>query len=146
MRQQDGLIGIIVTLVEASSIACGALMCLALWVLAKTLGCVFTYDMYFYAYLTGSVGFMLTAPVSIIKPIHYKYSDDIFKFITVWSINTIAIFLLACMVGVIFIFAQKWLSADSSTISIAVNFLSGTFILFVSGGIHWFAYRRKKIN
>ena len=144
MRQKDSLVGVIVTLVSTSSVACGALLCLALWVLAEGFVDEFSSGMYFYAYLTGSVGFLLTAPVSLIKPIYDKYGDDTTKLISIWSVNTIAIFLLACAVGVIFIFAEKWLANESSVMSMAVNFLSGAFTLFVSGGIHWVAYRRKK--
>lgn len=144
MKQQDSQIGIIVTLVSVSSVACGALLCLALWVLAGALGCVFSSGMYFYAYVTGSVGFLLTAPVSIFKPLQNKYGETVPKLIMTWSVTTIAIFLLACAVGVIFMLAIKLMSDSPSPMALAGDFLSGVFILFVSSGIHWIAYRRKQ--
>ncbi len=144
MKHQDSQIGITATLTSASSVACGALLCLALHILAGASDLVFTTGMYFLAYVAGSVGFLLTAPVSLLLPITRKYPDNVLKAIIVWAITTLAIFLTACAVGIILMLACKGISHISDPEYVASQFICGAFILFASGGIHWVAYRRQR--
>lgn len=143
MRHQDSQTGIITTLTSVSSVACGALLCLALWISANSSACAFSAWIYFYAYVAGSVGFLLTAPVNLLLPIIRKYPDNVLKSASVWAITTLAIFLPACAVGMIVMLICNRVSPDSEPSYMASQFISGAFLLFASGGIHWLAYRRR---
>ncbi len=136
--------GFILTLISTSAIACGALLCLAVQVLAAAQGCDYSSTTYFLAYLAGSVGFLLTAPINLLLPILKTFPDSKEKQIAVWAATTLAIFLLACLLGVIYMFVFKWTSGGSNPADMATQFLQGAFLLLVSGGIHWLFTRKKQ--
>lgn len=136
--------GIPVTLTALSSIACGALLCLGLWIIGRILGHDYDTAFYFWAYASGSIGFFLTAPVNILMPILRKNPGNIPGIAAAWGITTLGLLLLACAVGVIFMLVFKWMYGIENPTDMAVQFISGAFLLFVSGGIHWLFYRRKR--
>ena len=135
--------GLAVTLIAISSIACGALLCLGLWIIGRILGHDYDTAFYFWAYISGSIGFLLTAPVNLIMPILRKNPENTLNIAAAWSLTTMGLLLLACAVGIIFMLIFKWMYGSSDPDDMAVQFISGAFLLFASGGIHWLFYRRK---
>ena len=144
MKQEDNKIGLIVTLIAISSVVCGALLCLAVSILTEIIGGDYTPSLYFFAYVSGSVGFLLSAPVNLILPILRKHQGDTGKSIVSWTVTTIVLFLLACLIGIIFMFALKWLSGVSDPHDMTIQFIDGAFLLFISAGINWIFNRRKQ--
>lgn len=135
--------GLPVTLTAMSSIACGTLLCLGVWIIGRILGHDYDTSFYFWAYASGSIGFFLTAPVNLLMPILRKNPENNLGIAATWSITTIGLLLLACVVGIIFMLIFKWTYGSSDPADMAVQFISGAFLLLVSGGIHWLFYRRK---
>ncbi|MDE7345493.1 MAG: hypothetical protein K2N48_01995 [Muribaculaceae bacterium] len=135
--------GLIVTLISTSAVACGALLCVFLHILSEFFSCDYSSETYFLAYISGSIGFLLTAPANIILQIMKKYPCNKGREISVWFITTLAIFLVACAVGVILMLAFKWIVGVSTPTTMAIQFISGAFLLFVSGGINWLLTRNK---
>lgn len=133
-----------VNLINASSVICGILLTISVYALSCHFDSTLNSFSYFFAYIAGSVGFLLTAPVTLILPIIRNNQDNTRKTVIVWAITTLAIFLLACAVGTILMLGCKWVSGNSNPQFLVNMFICGAFILFVSGGIHWLAYRRKR--
>ena len=140
---ENSKIGLTVTLIVISSIACGALLCVGVWIIGKILGYGYSTAFYFSAYVSGSIGFLLTAPVNIIMPIQKRYQDNLLNIATSWGSTTLGLLLLAYVVGIIFMLIFKWMYDSYAPADMAVQFISGAFLLFASGGIHWLFYRRK---
>lgn len=136
--------GLTVTLIAISSILCGALLCLAVWIIGRLLGYDYDTALFFMAYLSGSIGFLLTAPVNIILPILRKHDDCIVGTVKAWSAVTIALCLLACAVGIILMFVFKWTYGVVSPTNMATQFISGSFLLLISGGIYWLFNRKNR--
>lgn len=136
--------GLAVTLTATSSIACGAWLCLGLWIIGQILGYDYDTIYYFLAYAAGSIGFFLTAPVNLLMSILRKNPDSTPKVVTAWILTTVGLLLLACVVGIIFMLIFKWMYDTANPTDMAVQFISGAFLLFISGGIHWFFYRKKR--
>ena len=136
--------GLPVTLTAMSSIACGVALCLGLWIIGHILGYGYAATFYFWAYAAGSIGFFLTAPVNLLMSILRKNPDSTPKVVTAWIFTTVGLLLLAYAVGIIFMLIFKWMYDTANPTDMAVQFISGAFLLFISGGIHWFFYRKKR--
>ena len=146
MNEESEKMGLAVTLVATSSVLSGILLCLAVWILSRILVCDFNATTYFYAYVAGSVGFLLAAPVNLFLPILMKHSENTPKIVFTWCVATIGLFLLACIVGVIFMFFFKWIFGMSDSMNLVNNFIFGALILFISGSISWIFNRNKRNN
>lgn len=95
------------------------------------------------AYLAGSIGFVLSAPLKTYFRMTERHQITMNRRIGVWLLTVMAINALAVITGIILVFATQSLSdSHAGDTGMAASFLSGVFLLFVSGGIHWLAYRK----
>ena len=117
---------------------------MGVWIIGRILGHDYDTAFYFWAYASGSIGFFLTAPVNLLMPILRKNPDNISNIAAAWSITTMGLLLLAYAVGIIFMLVLKWMYGITDPANMVVQFISGAFLLFMSGGIHWLFYRRKR--
>lgn len=140
---ENGKTALTMALTAFSSIACGTMLCVGVWIIGRILGYGYDALFYFSAYLSGSIGFFLTAPANLLTPILKNNPDNTRSIATAWALTTIGLSLLACAVGVIFMLISKWMGGSAEPTDLAVQFISGAFLLFVSGGIHWLFYRKK---
>ena len=141
---KDCKTGLAVTLTAISSIACGALLCLGVWIIGRILRYDYDITFYFWAYISSSIGFLLTAPINLLTPILKKNPVNTHTIVVTWSITTLGLLLLAYAVGITFMLIFKWMYDSYEPADMAVQFISGAFLLFISGGIHWLFYRRKR--
>lgn len=139
-------IGFLVTMISISATACGVLLCLAVLILTEIFDCNYSATTYFSAYVSGSVGFLLSAPVNLFLHIQRKHPKNTVVTVTVWFIITLVIFLLACMIGVVFMVVFKWMYGTYNPSDMATQFISGAFLLFVCGGINWLFNRKRTLQ
>lgn len=139
---EDRKIGWIVMLIAISSVMTGVMQCLSVATIGEIIAYKYESSLYFFAYVSGSIGFLLTAPVNIILPILRKHAGNIIGTATTWSIVTVVIFLLACVVGMLLMLSNKWIYGTTNPVNMAVQFVSGSFLLLISGGIFWLFKRR----
>lgn len=94
------------------------------------------------AYLIGSIGFMLTAPLNIYLQISKKFRFSTIKTISIWLLTVVAVNLLGIAIGSILVYSSPNISDNNATTIQTSTFLSGVFLTYTSGGIHWIAYRK----
>lgn len=130
-------VSLVVTLISTASILNGIGLSGIIFIISKIIHQTIESSTYLYAYIAGSVGFLLSAPVNLFKIVKTNNHCSTFTIIKRWIIFIIVVFFMGIFLGLCFVVLSITKSKALTIENIAIQLISGMTVLYLGTGIHW---------